>query len=471
MRFNSVVFIIFALIFFVLWPWVRQRRQVRWAVLVIASFIFYGWWDWRFLFLIIVSGLIDFLAGLGIECFPRRRKWLMGLSLAGNLGLLAAFKYSTFLAQSLESLLAHAGLTIHLSQHIPDFCLILPVGISFYTFQSLSYTIDIYQGRLKPIRQPLQFFAYLALFPQLVAGPIVRARDLLGQLDQEVTFDGARRWRGTRLIIYGFFKKVVIADNIGRTVNFAFSNVGLYDQSTYWWMMALFFGIQIYCDFSGYSDIARGLANWMGYDFPENFHFPYFSRSLKEFWQRWHISLSSWFRDYVYIPLGGNRGGLPTVQGRILGTMLLSGLWHGASWNFVLWGGMHGTLLVFEKVFQFPKRLLGNVFGSALMWTVVLAEVTAAWVLFRAADLHQAGQIYACMFSFSGPLFPTAGMDGLVYFSIFAVMEVCIAGGLWRRAHIPLMLRPHLEASFWALLAVASIFFRGPSQAFIYFQF
>ncbi len=470
MQFNSFAFFVFASIFFILWPLFKRRNNSRWLFLVIASFIFYGWWDWRFLFLILISGLIDYLVSLGIHYKPNHKKIFLITSLCGNLGMLFIFKYSSFVASNLELLLSQFNLHISLESRIPEFCLILPVGISFYTFQSLSYTIDVYKGKLPPTHNPLHFFAYLAMFPQLVAGPIVRASDLLVQLETDHTVSIAQRWDGTRRIIYGFFKKVIIADNLAMTIEFGFDSQ-LHDHSSYWWLIIIAFSIQIYCDFSGYSDIAIGLASWMGLRFQDNFNYPYLSRSLKEFWQRWHISLSSWFRDYVYISLGGNRDGVFLGHIRLWITMLLCGLWHGAAWNFIAWGAVHAVFLSIERIFKITARIKPLMFGSAILWILTMTEVMVAWVFFRARNLNEALQILTNMFSFTGPLMPQSGRTSIVYICIFIVFELCVilnAGAILRG--LP-RIKYCIDIVFWALVAVFCIYFRGPDGQFIYFQF
>ncbi len=358
MQFNSLVFVLFALLFFAGWPVLKRRPGGRWVYLVIASFVFYGWWDWRFLFLIIFSGLIDYFAGLGIDRFPTRKKTLLVFSLVGNIGSLAVFKYLDFGVNNVNHLLAW----LNVDAQIPAANLILPVGISFYTFQSMSYTIDIYRGQLKPTANVFHFFAYLSLFPQLVAGPIVRARDLLPQLQQSHPLTEADRWEGLQLIVRGLFKKVVIADALAPVVDAAFSTGSPTLSGAYWWLIVTMFAFQIYGDFSGYSDIARGLGRWMGYDFPLNFDHPYIAASFRDFWQRWHISLSSWLRDYIYLPLSRSflrrnpsRTNIPNLILPALVTMLISGLWHsttkyGIQVNLLLWGGLMGSLIVFENV-------------------------------------------------------------------------------------------------------------------------
>ena len=345
MLFNSLAFLVFAAIFFAVWPRIRHLLVTRSTFIVAASFVFYGWWDWRFLFLIIASGLVDFCCALGIEKFPKARKAFLFLSLFCNIGSLAVFKYLDFFIENLNS----TSQWISSPLNIPAAELILPVGISFYTFQSMSYTIDVYKGEMKPTRNLSHFFAYLSMFPQLVAGPIVRARELIPALESHQPVKQGDLWLGLRWIVHGYFKKMVIADSFAPVVASAFESGSVAPSCSYWWCIVVMFAFQIYCDFSGYSDIARGLGKWMGFDFPENFNHPYIARGFRDFWSRWHISLSTWFRDYVYVPLGGSRVSQPKAHFNMWVTMLISGFWHGAAWTFLIWGALHALYLSVER--------------------------------------------------------------------------------------------------------------------------
>ncbi len=488
MLFNSLVFVLFAGCFFLFWPLCKRNRRGSYVYLIAFSFLFYGWWDWRFLFLIILSGLIDSLAALAILDRPRyKRLWLI-ISLAGNLGSLGLFKYSRFVWTNLQVVLPF----LPAEPPMPDFFLILPVGISFYTFQSMSYTIDVYRGELTPTRSVLKFFAYLALFPQLVAGPIVRARDFLRQLDEPRPVDEPSRYRGAELIVHGYFKKMVIADNLAPFVNTAFAAPAPIPSSAYWWLVMIAFAFQIYCDFSGYSDIARGLAKWMGYDFMVNFNHPYTSLSLREFWTRWHISLSSWFRDYVYIPLGGNKHGKLREAANLWATMLLSGLWHGASWNFVFWGALHAGFLSLEKLMGYPRYLAPYRAGRILLCCVVSIQVLVAWVFFRAPTLDQAVAIVGILFTFGTAPMPAPGFEALILCGGMCLRELYVYLCRTRsvaRPEVPAKplrsLQPTTEGVVvlprWgrqalstltlALAIWAILFLRGRGHEFIYFQF
>jgi len=478
MLFNSFIFLIFAALFFALWPLLRRRENLRYLFLVAASFLFYGWWDWRFLFLIIGSGLLDFFSGLGMVRWPGLRRLFLVLSMLGNVGSLMVFKYSGFFADNIGAFLGLFGLDVDLRTGMPPFMLILPVGISFYTFQSMSYTIDIYRGQLQPTRNPLHFFAYLALFPQLVAGPIIRAADLLPQLREVRPVTDEQRWEGLRLVVHGFFKKVVIADSLAHVVNYGFGLSHIPESSAYWWLVVTAFAFQIYCDFSGYSDIARGLARWMGYDFMVNFNHPYTATSLQDFWRRWHISLSTWFRDYVYIPLGGSRLGRWRGELNMWATMLISGFWHGAAWNFVIWGGIHAGCTSLERVTRWPKKLAALPGGRLLATTLVMVQVWVSWVFFRAGTFDQAITILQRMFSFDGGLntvAPIMGGINLINLTILVgamvLRESYFYYGFNDRKLLPSPWKQRLENLFLALVIVACVFLRGPGGAFIYFQF
>ena len=344
MLFNSPEFLLFLPIVFGLYWFVVQRNlKAQNMLLVIASYVFYGWWDWRFLGLIAFSTLVDYLVGLQIEGAQEKRakKAWLGVSLLVNLGLLCYFKYSNFFIDSWVDAWASAGVTMHVS----SLKVILPVGISFYTFQTLSYSIDIYRGNLKPTRSFINFAAFVSFFPQLVAGPIERASRLLPQIENKRVFKYEEGVAGLRLILWGMFKKVVVADTCAIYANDIFANYTEYSGPTLM-LGAVYFAFQIYGDFSGYSDIAIGTAKLFGIQLMTNFKTPYFSRDIAEFWRRWHISLSTWFRDYLYIPLGGSRVGKWKSVRNVFIIFLVSGFWHGANWTFIVWGGIHAALFL-----------------------------------------------------------------------------------------------------------------------------
>ena len=376
MIFNSQVFLIFFMLFFPTYWVVSRRASVKWrnVLLIIGSYVFYGWWDWRFLSLIIVSSTADFIIGQHIyrSGSDARKKYFLIFSLAINLGLLGFFKYFNFFLDTLKLSLDFMGVSIHTA----SLEIILPVGISFYTFQTMSYTIDIYKGRMKPTKDAFQFFAFVAFFPQLVAGPIERARRFLPQFGQNQQFDAAKATSGLRLMLWGFFKKIVIADNLAVFVDHIFDHPEGF--SAYGILLGgILFAFQIYCDFSGYSDIAIGLGKTMGFDLVRNFDKPYLSKSFSEFWRRWHISLSTWFRDYVYIPLGGNRLSGSRTNINLLVTFVLSGLWHGANFTFLIWGFLHGIMLILEK-------RLGTLKHGASLFIFLISAIL--WIPFRATS-------------------------------------------------------------------------------------
>ncbi len=475
MLFNSFAFLAFAVAFFALWPMARGRASMRHLFLIAASAVFYGWWDWRYLGLIALSGAIDYGVALGMHARPEHKRRFLAASLLGNLGLLAAFKYASFLASSLDSFVGSVGFWSNFEGSVPPFMDVLPVGISFYTFQSMSYTIDVYRGRLEPTRNPLHFFAYLSLFPQLVAGPIVRASELLPQLVAPKAPTEKQLWDGAARIARGFFKKTVIADNLAPFVDAAFGAADPAVSAPFWWLTSACFALQIYGDFSGYSDIAIGLGKWMGLDFPENFRRPYVAASMKEFWARWHISLSTWFRDYVYLPLGGSRGSAGRVQGNLWATFVLSGLWHGAAWTFVAWGAAHAALLSLERLSRWPERLAQLPGGRVLARAAIFAAVLFTWVLFRAEDLGQARQILGIMLSGAGwtedwTLGGALGPVALVVLAASA-LKGAVHDGWLRAGRSAADVPTWLQVLALLTMAWASIYLRGPGAQFIYFQF
>ncbi len=385
MLFNSITFFIFFVIVFTIY-WSVLRKDFRWQniFLFIASYCFYGWWDARFLILIFISSSVDFFLGRAIfyQSEKKKKLQLLWICMMINLGMLGFFKYFNFFIDSFSDILILLGLqpNIHTLQ------VILPVGISFYTFQSLSYSIDIYRGKIKPTSNFISFMTFVSFFPQLVAGPIERASSLLPQFLKARTFNHEQLTSGFRFILYGLFKKMVIADRLAWFVDLAYNSQEKLD-GTVMLVATFMFGIQIYCDFSGYSDIAIGTARLLGFDLMHNFRSPYLAKNFREFWHRWHISLSSWFRDYVYFPLGGNR----VSQGRwifnILLTFTLSGLWHGAALTYVIWGFLHGLFLVTENIFS---KLISVT--KRISWTgylITFVSVNLAWIFFRSKSVDQ----------------------------------------------------------------------------------
>ncbi len=483
MVFNSITFLVFSLAFFPVYFALKGRLRLWWILGM--SYLFYGWWDWRFLSLIGFSTLMDFYFGAAISGSedPRRRRSFLVASMVMNLGFLGVFKYFNFFIDSFSALLKSFGL----SGNMGTLEIILPVGISFYTFQSMSYTIDVYRREIAVERDRLKFAAFIALFPQLVAGPIVRARDLLPQMNEDKPFEWNRFYSGLGRILWGFFKKVAIADSLAPFVDQVFKAPDSFG-SAHLLIGVVFYSFQIYCDFSGYSDIAIGLARIMGYDFPENFRTPYFSRSFSEFWTRWHISLSSWLRDYLYIPLGGNRHGKWNTYRNNMLTMLLGGLWHGANMAFVFWGFLHGLYLVVQRfvspvwrgivhTFRFPRWL-----DAAVCMATVYALTLLAWVYFRSGSIGLAGgdsfgtatRVLSGIFSGEGLSWGAVinkfqALKGFLLIGILLGVEASNFRWRWNARQVQ---QPAFRlAAFVVLLWLIALFGTFGGSAFIYFQF
>lgn len=385
MLFNSITYFFFVVIVFAIY-WSVLKKNLNWqnSFLFVASYCFYGWWDVRFLVLIFISSIVDFYLGRAIyyQTAKIKKRHLIWLCMFINLGMLGFFKYFNFFIDSFSNLLIQVGF----QPNIKTLQIILPVGISFYTFQSLSYSIDIYRGKIKPTNDFISFMTFVSFFPQLVAGPIERASNLLPQFLKAREFNQEQMVSGLRFILYGLFKKMVIADRLAYFVGYIYDSPGKHD-GTVMLIATFMFGFQIYCDFSGYSDIAIGSARLLGFDLMQNFKTPYLSRNFREFWRRWHISLSTWFRDYVYIPLGGNRVSYSRWIFIVLLTFTLSGLWHGASLTFIIWGFLHGLFLISEnfisKFISLPKRFLW------LGFLITFITVNLTWIFFRSGSLEQ----------------------------------------------------------------------------------
>jgi len=466
MNFNSIYFFIFIFIFFLAWPLASRKNTRRWLYIVIFSFVFYGWWDWRFLFLLVTSGVVNYYSSILITSHPQFRKFYLIITTIINLGLLSVFKYAYFFCDAANWIFPQLTLTI------PENSIILPVGISFYTFQAMSYSIDVYRGRITSAKNLLHFFAYLTMFPQLVAGPIVRASEMLRQLEENKKPKEYDLWQNYKLVVIGYFQKVVIADNLAPFVNTAFSQGTDQGAGVYWWIVMVAFSFQIYCDFSGYSNIARGIIGLMGYRVKLNFNHPYIATSMHEFWTRWHISLSSWFRDYVYITLGGNRSGKVKAMLNLWLTMLLSGLWHGAGLNFVCWGAIHALYLTTERITNWPARLKKRRYGSLIVWCLIFIQVVIAWVFFRAESFNEAIEVFKKMFFIEHSL--SSRSIGL------KVIPIILFVFLWEtysfysnriKRIIQIIMTPSNDVIITVILATASVFLRGDGGAFIYFQF
>ena len=466
MNFNSSDFGYFLLGVFCLYWFLRDKRKPRYLLLLVASWLFYASWKWQFLSLILISTVLDFYIGNKLHALDpkleRKRKWLLIASLCGNLGLLGVFKYYGFFQANIEAIFGAS---------LPALELILPVGISFYTFQTLSYTIDIYRGKLKPAKSFQEFALFVAFFPQLVAGPIVRASHFLPQLERRPTLTREALMQGLFRIMVGLFKKILIADYIAvKLVEPVFA-----DNSELQGLHVLLgiygFALQIYGDFSGYSDIAIGSAQLLGFNIPENFARPYCARSIQDFWRRWHISLSSWLRDYLYVPLGGNRKGRVRTYVNLMLTMLLGGLWHGAAWNFVVWGGLHGVCLAINRWWQRRGlRGLTGTLGSALSIMLTFHFVCITWVFFRAKTLDQAFAVFGRLFSggfelpeIARPIWLALGLGYLIHLTPAA----------WRQRvqRIYVAMPGFLTGILWALFLGFIAFAGIEGFPFIYFQF
>lgn len=472
MLFNSIVFLVFFIVFFIVYWSCNSNLKVQNILVLLASYVFYGWWDWRFLSLILFSSVVDYICGLRIasaKTGSARKNWLI-VSLISNLGLLSVFKYYNFFVESFSDLLRAMGFTPNdLSLNI-----ILPVGISFYTFQTLSYTIDIYRNQLKPTKNVVSFFAYIAFFPQLVAGPIERASNLLPQIEKKRTVTRSNFNEGLLQILIGLFRKIVVADTIASYVDTVYADLGIYNSSTII-LATLLYAFQIYFDFSGYSDIAIGTAKLLGFRFHQNFNLPYFSKSLTEFWRKWHMSLSYWLRDYLYISLGGNRKGIRITYRNLLLTMLLGGLWHGSSWNFIIWGGIHGVVLSIEKYLKTTQLNQSLKKYGFLGYPLTFCIVVFAWIFFRAQGLDAAlvaiKQIL--LFEFSEPYI------GNINLIINSIIVVTLALGFdWylynRKIHLEEFggtLKTWQFVGFSVIILMFINLFYSTSNNFIYFQF
>ena len=477
MIFNSLDYFVFLIIVLIIYYNVNRRTQN--ISLLIASYYFYACWDWRFLSLIVLSTVTDYLCGkvMGDESSSdRKRKFTLIISLSVNLGLLGFFKYFNFFIDSAVTLLDTFGL----QANITTLQIILPVGISFYTFQTLSYTIDIYRRKLEPVHDPLDFALFVSFFPQLVAGPIERASRLLPQLHEKRSVSTDDIYQGCLLILIGLFRKVVLADTAAIYVNQAFENPDIFTSSGL--LIATFlFSIQIYCDFAGYSDIARGTARLMGIKLMVNFKQPYFSTSITEFWHRWHISLSTWLKDYLYIPLGGNRHGTINTYRNLVVTMLLGGLWHGAAWGFVLWGALHGAYLATHKYLGGPSAngsLDEPLIRGMIKRVVFFTLVSLTWIPFRQPDGAMALHYFTSIIQWHGSLFDAANPGkvlepGLALF-LCACALLIIDVPMYLKDKQTALLDWHWlkKGPVYAALILGVMLFGGTNEvAFIYFQF
>lgn len=480
MLFNSVDFAIFFPIVFALYWGVTKSTRSQNALILLASYFFYGWWDWRFLLLIAFSTAVDFFIGKSMERADSAssRRLLLTASLTVNLGMLAFFKYFNFFIAGFVDAFRLFGQEINAT----PLTIILPVGISFYTFQTLSYSIDIYRGKIKPTTDMIAFAAFVSFFPQLVAGPIERASNLLPQFHNDRTFDEAKATDGMRQILWGMFKKVVVADNCAVIVNSIFDDASSHGSAALV-LGAVFFAFQIYGDFSGYSDIAIGTSRLLGFNLMRNFAFPYFSRDVAEFWRHWHISLSTWFRDYLYIPLGGSHGSESKTTRNVFLVFLISGLWHGANWTFLIWGCLHAFYFLLVSKSTSKSRIAKRVADGRLLpsiretlqMTFTFALVTVAWVFFRAASVTDAFAYLSGMIQFSRSDFSLLEERRLVVsgLSIAVLLMVewlsrCKEHGLdFSDGRLSVLPRWACYLFFASLV----LMFIGDENTFIYFQF
>lgn len=476
MIFNSFEFMFFLPLVFFLY-WFAARGNVKWQniLLLVASYFFYACWDWRFLFLLIFSTVLDYSTGLMMHDAPSqgRRKFWFWLSIIVNLGFLGVFKYYNFFAESFAELVRGFGF----SADPATLDIILPVGISFYTFHGLSYVIDIYKGRIEPERNFVDYSVFVSFFPLLVAGPIERATHLLPQIQRQRVFDSVRAVDGLRQILWGLFMKVVVADNCAVVVNEVFENQDTMSPASLA-VGGIFFAFQIYGDFSGYSNIALGTARLFGVELLRNFAYPYFSRDIAEFWRRWHISLSTWFRDYLYIPLGGSKGGMWMQVRNTIIIFVVSGFWHGANWTFIIWGALNALYILPLVVFKLNRRntdivaenrLLPSV-KELLQMIVTFAVTVIAWIFFRSLTVKGAWEYIVRMLDIRNFGLPEVDLKPFIFIAILLVVE-------WfnrTKPHGLELSRIGSPAVRWILyiaVFLLILLFGANSDSFIYFQF
>ncbi|MFT4661415.1 MAG: alginate O-acetyltransferase complex protein AlgI [Patiriisocius sp.] len=487
MLFNSFEFLLFLPTVFLLYWFVFQKNlKIQNVLLLGVSYLFYGWWDWRFLSLIVISSVIDYIAGREIEKSEshKRKKAFLILSMAVNLGFLGFFKYYNFFMENFAEMISTLGMNPNYS----TLKIVLPVGISFYTFQTMSYTIDVYRGKLKASNDPIAFFAFVSFFPQLVAGPIERATNLLPQFNVKRNFSKTEAIDGMRQILWGFFKKIAIADMAAPFVNNIFSNVDAMPSGALF-LGAILFAFQIYGDFSGYSDIAIGTSRLFGFNLMQNFAFPYFSRDIAEFWRRWHISLSTWFRDYLYIPLGGSRGSRLNQLRNIFIIFIVSGFWHGANWTFIIWGALNAIYFLPTFFANKNRKHLDVVAQNTslpnlreiLQIGVTFGMTVFAWIFFRADSINDAVIYIKKMFTgdimnFTENMFEnTREFHSFLFTFVFIAMLIGIEWMQRRKQHglqDVFSRSPILRRTLYFILAgIIMLFISNEATTFIYFQF
>ena len=480
MLFNSIEFLVFLPIVFTLYWLLSRKITIQNLLIVISSYIFYGWWDWRFLLLISFTSVYSFLCGILLEKAGNRKslqKVISASNIILNLGILCLFKYYNFFTENLNVLLDSFGFKLDLI----TLNIILPVGISFYTFQALSYTIDVYKKKIEATHDIIAFLAYISYFPQLVAGPIERATNLLPQITARRKFNYSDAIDGIQQIIWGFFKKMVIADNCSVIVDVIFA----FHQQMGWMQLLLggiLFAFQIYGDFSGYSDIAIGTSKLFGIKLMRNFNFPYLSRDIAEFWRRWHISLNTWFRDYLYIPLGGSRNGLTKSIRNVFIIFLVSGLWHGANWTYITWGAYHAFLFIPLMLMKRNRKYRNDISSDELLpnpkeslqilSTFIL--VVIGWIIFRAENIIEAWEYIYRIVQFAPPennmTFPKHSLEVLVYIFILCSIEWCVRTKEYG-LQIQNLKSKGLRIAIYTAILLLIEFTMGDSSTFIYFQF
>ncbi len=478
MFFNSLDFALFLpIVFFCYWFLTARSLKLQNCLLIVASYVFYGWWDYRFLLLILFSTIVDYSVGIYLnkQSSNRNRKLLLWTSILVNLGLLGFFKYCNFFIHNFVKAFSFFG--VELEEN--TLAIILPVGISFYTFQTLSYTIDVYRKKLNPTTDLIAFTAFVSFFPQLVAGPIERATNLLPQFYENRTFNYNQAVDGLRQILWGLFKKMVIADGCAEYANLIFNHASDYSGSTLV-LGAIFFTFQIYGDFSGYSDIAIGTSRLFGFNLMQNFAFPYFSRDIAEFWRRWHISLSTWFRDYVYIPLGGSRGSVKIKIRNIFIIFIVSGFWHGANWTFIVWGALNAIYFLPLLLLKHNRKNIdivakGSYFPSikvALQIVFTFSLTVIAWVFFRAENISRAWSYLTNMFSEDIVSIPAVIPWPTIFVLLFFIcIEWHGRDNQYALEKLALKSTRFIRWMFYLLLIVLIFLSNGKEQAFIYFQF
>ena len=480
MLFQSIEFLIFLPIVFLLYWFVFKQLKYQNMLVLVASYVFYGWWDWRFLILIAITSGFSYWSGILIKKFENsqaKAKWISAGNIILNLLILSAFKYFNFFADNFVRLFNAFGMHLDWA----SVTIILPVGISFYTFQALSYTIDVYRKKIEPTRDVVAFFAYISFFPQLVAGPIERSTNLLPQFQNKRHFTYENGVSGLRQMIWGFFKKIVIADQCAKFVDVVFADFTSQNGSTL--LLAVFlFSIQIYADFSGYSDIAIGTAKLFGIKLMRNFNNPYYSRDIAEFWRRWHISLTTWFRDYVYIPLGGSRVSKAKIVRNTFIIFLLSGFWHGANWTFIAWGAYHALLFLPLILLGKNRRYRANIaenqwvpnIKELIQMLITFIMVAMGWVFFRSATISDAFAFISTMFnpSIIASVLVVKGLNINILLLCILIMAVFEWFNRNRDFGLDIsswnVIVRHLM--YWALI-FAIIFYIAENESFIYFQF